>query len=233
MYPPPTQLRAAHSPQHRHSDRNPTTGCLEHPYPLDPQEFQLCRSRDPEKMYMDFVPGTCKKLLSLTAAEKTTVSERVKEMINELLTIPPDYFGNFDSTPYINGVLSRPGNNPIISGIFKDQEQMKHGILERLGYTQSPHCILLLREMVNRTLNNHRTVFTHGDLQPKKYILLIGICPAGTPSTGIFAPSTLYCQMKPDWLEFVPVSGGISHGASCLLVDLLLMLHYIHVDKVI
>jgi hypothetical protein len=54
-------------------------------------------------------------------------------MINELLTIPPDYFGNFDSTPYINGVLSRPGNNPIISGIFKDQEQMKHGILERLG----------------------------------------------------------------------------------------------------
>ncbi|CAP92125.1 Pc13g10560, partial [Penicillium rubens Wisconsin 54-1255] len=193
MYPPPTQLRAAHSPQHRHSDRNPTTGCLEHPYPLDPQEFQLCRSRDPEKMYMDFVPGTCKKLLSLTAAEKTTVSERVKEMINELLTIPPDYFGNFDSTPYINGVLSRP-------------------------------------EMVNRTLNNHRTVFTHGDLQPKKYILLIGICPAGTPSTGIFAPSTLYCQMKPDWLEFVPVSGGISHGASCLLVDLLLMLHYIHVD---
>jgi hypothetical protein len=37
-----------------------------------------------------------------------------------------------------------------------------------------------LREMVNRTLNNHRTVFTHGDLQPKKYILLIGICPAGT-----------------------------------------------------
>ncbi|KAJ5865986.1 hypothetical protein N7534_000539 [Penicillium rubens] len=50
MYPPPTQLRAAHSPQHRHSDRNPTTGCLEHPYPLDPQEFQLCRSRDPEKI---------------------------------------------------------------------------------------------------------------------------------------------------------------------------------------
>ncbi|OQE08962.1 hypothetical protein PENVUL_c008G04849 [Penicillium vulpinum] len=182
---------------------------------------------DPEtqKRYivMDFVTGTdLQKLLpSLTSAEKTTVSERIKEAINELRTIPPpDYFGNLNSTPYIDGILSTPDNNPIISGPFKDQERMNHGILEKLGQTQSPHYIRLLREMVNRTLKNHRNVFTHGDLLPKNIVVERVFCDGGNtdfkvtlidwnlsgwyPEFWDFCNSTLYCQMKPDWLELIP-----------------------------
>jgi hypothetical protein len=115
----------------------------------------LSIQRPREDIY-GFCPSDLQKLLPLTPAEKTTVNERV---------IETDYFGNWNSTPYINGVLSTPDNNPIISGPLKNQERMKHGILERLGQTQSLHYTRLLRGMVNRTLRNHRTVFTHGDLQ--------------------------------------------------------------------
>ncbi|KAJ5138635.1 Ribonuclease P Rpp40 [Penicillium bovifimosum] len=118
---------------------------------------------DPEtqKRYvvMDYVPGTdLQKLLpSLTSTEKTMISQRIRQAINELRTIPsPGYFGSLNYTPYTDGVLSTPDNNPIISGPFADQKQMNQGILERLGQMQSPHYIRLLKEMVNCTLKNHR-----------------------------------------------------------------------------
>ncbi|KAJ5403070.1 Aminoglycoside phosphotransferase [Penicillium crustosum] len=124
---------------------------------------------DPEtqKRYivMDFIPeGDWQKSLPwLTPAEKTMVSERIKEVVDERRTItPPGYFRNLNGTPYIDGVLSTPYRNPNISGPFNDQKQMNQGILERLGQIQSPHLIHLLQEMVNRTLKNHRTVFTRG-----------------------------------------------------------------------
>ncbi|CAG7965469.1 unnamed protein product [Penicillium nalgiovense] len=183
---------------------------------------------DPEtqKRYvvMDFVPGTdLQKLLpSLTPTEKTTISQRIRQAVNELRTIPsPGYFGNLNCTPYTDGVLSTPDNNPVISGPFKDQKQMNQGILERLGQMQSPHYIRLLKEMVNCTLKNHRIVFTHGDLQPKNIIVeRRGVCDNGDadfkvtlidwnlsgwyPEFWDFCNSTLYCQMKPDWLELIP-----------------------------
>ncbi|KAJ5530181.1 Aminoglycoside phosphotransferase [Penicillium freii] len=183
---------------------------------------------DPEtqKRYivMDFIPGVdLQKLLpSLTPAEKTKVSKRIKEAVDELRTIsPPGYFGNLTGTPYIDGVLSTPDKNPIISGPFNDQEQMNQGILERLAQMQSPHYIRLLQEMINRTLKNHRTVFTHGDLQPKnimverreihdnggadfKVTLIDWNLSGWYPEFWEFCNSTLYCQMKPDWLELIP-----------------------------
>ena len=183
---------------------------------------------DPEtqKRYvvMDFVPGTdLQKLLpSLTPTEKTTISQRIRQAVNELRTIPsPGHFWNLNCTPYTDGVLSTPDNNPVISGPFKDQKQMNQGILERLGQMQSPHYIRLLKEMVNRTLKNHRIVFTHGDLQPKNIIVeRKGVCNNGDadfkvtlidwnlsgwyPEFWDFCNSTLYCQMKPDWLELIP-----------------------------
>ncbi|KAJ5963276.1 uncharacterized protein N7479_003152 [Penicillium vulpinum] len=49
--------------------------------------------------------------------------------------------------------------------------QIHQGILDKLGQTQSSHYIRLLREIVNRTLKNHRTVFPHRDLQPKNIVV--------------------------------------------------------------
>ncbi|CAI7634431.1 unnamed protein product [Penicillium bialowiezense] len=173
---------------------------------------------------MDFVPGTdLQKLLpSLTPTEKATISKRIKEAIDKMRRLPStDYIGNLDGTPYIDGVLSSPDNNPVISGPFKDQDQMNRGILERLGQTHSPHYIRLVKEMINRTLKNHRIVFTHGDLQSKNIIAeRIGVCYDGVahfkvtlidwnlsgwyPEFWDFCNSTLYCHMKPDWLELAP-----------------------------
>ncbi|CAG8205218.1 unnamed protein product [Penicillium salamii] len=85
---------------------------------------------------MDFVSGIDlqKLLLLFIPIEKTTVSKRIKQAINELRILPsPDYFGNLNGTPYIDGVLSTLDNDLIISGLFKDQKQMNQGILERLG----------------------------------------------------------------------------------------------------
>ena len=180
---------------------------------------------DTQKRYivMDFVPGTdLQKLLpSLTPAEKKAVSKRIKDAIGELREMAtPDYFGNLNGTPYIDGVLSTPDNNPAISGPFKNQEQMNQGILKKLAQTQSPQYIRLLQNMVTCTLKNHQNVFTHGDLQPKNIIVeRIGVSDGEAdfkvtlidwnlagwyPDFWEFCNSTLYCQMKPDWLELTP-----------------------------
>jgi hypothetical protein len=157
---------------------------------------------------MDFVPGSdLQKLLpSLTPAEKKKVSERIKEQIDELRSIPPpDYLGNLNAMPHTEGVLSSPDGiyNPVICGPFQDQEQMNRGILERLALSESPHYIRLLRGMVDATLQNHRTVLpmaicsqrtcSWGDersvmmeAQTSKLLSLTGIYQAGTPSFGIF-----------------------------------------------
>jgi thiamine kinase-like enzyme len=98
---------------------------------------------------------------------------------------------------------------------------MNQGILERLDQTQSPHYIRLLKEMINCTLKNRQIVFTYRDLQPKNIIVeRRGVCDDEDPDFKVtlidwnlsgwypefwdFCNSTLYCQMKPDWLELIP-----------------------------
>jgi hypothetical protein len=71
--------------------------------------------------------------------------------------------------PYLDGVFWTEGLNPKISGPFENQEDMNLAIIEKLRQTESDQYIQLLRNMFNRTLNSHRTVFTHGDLQPCGY----------------------------------------------------------------
>lgn len=183
---------------------------------------------DPEtqKRYiiMDYVPGTdLEKLLpSLTSVEKRTVSKRIRNAIDELRRIPAQgYFGNLTHTPYTEGVLSTPDDNPVISGPFESQEQMNDGILMRLGQKESPHYIRLLQGMIDRTLKGHKIVFAHGDLQPKNIMVeRNGSCEDGSsdfkitlidwnlsgwyPEFWDFCNSTLYCQFKPNWLELVP-----------------------------
>lgn len=183
---------------------------------------------DPEtqKRYiiMDYVPGADleKMLPSLTPTEKKTISKEIKDAVDELRRIPaPGYFGNLARTPYTDGVLSSPDDNPMISGPFNSQDEMNQGILVRLGQKESPHYIRLLRGMVDLTLKGHKSVFTHGDLQPKNVIVeRKGLREDGSsnfkvtlidwnlsgwyPEFWDYCNSTLYCQLKPGWLELVP-----------------------------
>ncbi|KAL4740405.1 hypothetical protein BDV11DRAFT_204326 [Aspergillus similis] len=70
------------------------------------------------------------------------------------------------------------------------EEHMDLAIIEKLRQTESDPYVRLLQNMINQTLNSHRTVFTHGDLQPKNIM--------------DFGNATIACRFKPDWLELVP-----------------------------
>ena len=123
---------------------------------------------------MEYVSGdNLQKLLpSLTSVEKAIICKRVRDAITELRKIPPpDYLGTLNRKPYHDGVFWTKDNNPIISGPFAKQTEMNRGILERMRQLEYPQYIQLLQQMVDRTLHGHRTVFTHGDLQPKNIIV--------------------------------------------------------------
>ncbi|KAB8200817.1 kinase-like domain-containing protein [Aspergillus parasiticus] len=123
--------------------------------------------------------------------------------------------------PYYDGVFWTKDYNPLIFGPFASQREINHGILERLRQTEPPQYIRLLENMVDSTLHDHRTVFTHGDLQPKNImvdevesfedgsssfkITLIDWELAGWyPEYWDFCNATISCRFKPDWLEFIP-----------------------------
>lgn len=138
--------------------------------------------RDPgtNKTYiiMQYLPGdTIQELLpSIEPVEKTTVCKLIKGAIIELRSIPPPgYFGMLNRQPYrqpyLDGVFWTEGLNPKISGPFRSQEDMNLAIIEKLRQTESDQYTQLLRNMINQTLNSHRTVFTHGDLQPKNIMV--------------------------------------------------------------
>ncbi|KAB8211171.1 hypothetical protein BDV34DRAFT_185276 [Aspergillus parasiticus] len=48
---------------------------------------------------------------------------------------------------------------------------MNKGLLRRLSQSENAQYVQLLQRMVDATLHGHRTVFTHGDLQPKNIMV--------------------------------------------------------------
>ncbi|PIG85141.1 hypothetical protein AARAC_010575 [Aspergillus arachidicola] len=121
--------------------------------------------------------------------------------------------------PKVHAAFKDPGTKKtyIIMQYFHD---MNLAIIEKLRQTESEPYIRLLRNMVNRTLNGHRTIFTHGDLQPKnimdeklrgrdgcpefKITLLDWESAGWYPEFWDFCNATIACRFKPDWLELVP-----------------------------
>lgn len=183
--------------------------------------LSIQRPRKDTSLWTSSLAQTCKSYYHRLPQPRKKRSARKSNMPSakrEMAT--PDYFGNLNETPYIDGVLSTPDSNPAISGSFENQEQVNQGILKKLAQTQSPQYIRLLQNMVTCTLKNHRNVFTHGDLQPKNIIVeRIGVSDGEAdlkvtlidwnlsgwyPEFSEFCNSTLYCQMKPDWLELIP-----------------------------
>ena len=174
---------------------------------------------------MDYIPGNdLQKLLpSLTPSEKSIICRLIRDSINQLREIPaPGYLGTVDRQPYNDGVFRTTGDNPLITGPFANQNEMNRGILKNLAQRESPHYIRLLQGMVDRTLYGHRTVFTHGDLQPKNIMVerVDDAAAAGDPGFRItlvdwemagwypefweFCNATVCCRFKPDWLELIP-----------------------------
>ncbi|KAE8319822.1 kinase-like domain-containing protein [Aspergillus transmontanensis] len=173
---------------------------------------------------IEYVHGdNLQKLLpSLTPTQKAIICKLVRDALDDLRNIPPpDYLGTLNRQPYYDGVFWTKDYNPLIFSPFASQREINHGILERLRQTEPPQYIRLLENMVDSTLHDHRTVFTHGDLQPKNImvdevesfedgsssfkITLIDWELAGWyPEYWDFCNATISCRFKPDWLEFIP-----------------------------
>ncbi|RJE19367.1 Choline/ethanolamine kinase [Aspergillus sclerotialis] len=190
-----------------------------------PTVYAAFRDPDSHKTYiiMEYLADhTLEKILPyLNAVEKATISNAIKHTVSALRSIPPpDYFGMLNRQPYLDGVFRTDGLNPKISGPFANQKEMNLAIIEKLRQTESDQYIRLLQPMVNRTLNGHRPVFTHGDLQPKnimverlgdregypefKITLLDWESAGWYPEFWEFCNATVACRFKPDWLELVP-----------------------------
>ncbi|KAB8257980.1 kinase-like domain-containing protein [Aspergillus pseudonomiae] len=183
---------------------------------------------DPETnrtyIVMEYVHGdNLQKLLpSLTPSQKTIICKLIKDAMIDLRNIPPpDYLGTMNRQPYHDGVFWTKEQNPLISGPFASQKEMNRGILEKLRQTESPQYIRLLQTMVDSTLHGHRTVFTHGDLQPKNIMVQEAESHGGgSPKLKItiidweiagwypeywdFCNATISCRFKPDWLALIP-----------------------------
>ncbi|QKX58197.1 uncharacterized protein TRUGW13939_05318 [Talaromyces rugulosus] len=155
-------------------------------------------------------------MASLKPVEKSTLCSLIKDAITQLRSIPPPgYFGMLNRQPYLDGVFWTEDLNPKISGPFTSQEDMNLAIIERLRQIESDPYIRLLRNMIHQTLNGHRTVFTHGDLQPKNIIVQRLGDGDGSPDFRItlldwesagwypefwdFCNATIACRFKPDW----------------------------------
>lgn len=163
---------------------------------------------------MEYIPDDdLQKLLpSLTSAEKVIICKLVKGAIIELRNIlPPNYLGTLNRQPYIDGVFWIKDNNPAISGPFANQKEMNCGILERLRQTESPQYVQLLQGMVDCTLHSHRTVFTHGDLQPKNIMVQrAGSCEDGSSNFKITLIDWEGSGWYPEYWGFCNATAGLS-----------------------
>lgn len=172
---------------------------------------------------MEFVPGTTLQDAwdTLTAKEKSEIATQVKNSIDELRKIePPDYLGGISHRPFTDGIFWVSDHNPAISGPVANQSEMNEGILQRLQQTEPAPYVKFMRGLIKETFHGHRTVLTHGDLQPKNIMInRIGTQEDGSgrlevtivdwemagwyPEYWEFCSATIACRWKPDWLEMV------------------------------
>lgn len=172
---------------------------------------------------MEFVPGSTLQAAwdTLTAKERSEIAALVKDAMDELRSIkPPNYLGGINHQPFSDGVFWVPDHNPAISGPFANQSDMNEGILERLRQSEPAPYVEFMRGLIEGTLHDHRTVLTHGDLQPKNIMInRIGTQEDGSgrfeirlidwemagwyPEFWEFCSATIACRWKPNWLEMV------------------------------
>ncbi|OAF61864.1 hypothetical protein VC83_01461 [Pseudogymnoascus destructans] len=170
---------------------------------------------------MELVPGrTLEALLpTLNAKEKVEVCTLVKNAIDELRRIPEqNYIGGVNRQPLDSAVFWVPDHDPTISGPFDTEADMNEGMLKHLAQNNSAIYVQFLRDLINDTLHGHKTVFTHGDLQPKNIMvnrisspedsesrfeihLIDWEAAAWYPEYWEFCISTFGCRIRHEWLE--------------------------------
>lgn len=155
---------------------------------------------------MDYIPGDNLQTLlpSLTSTEKDIIGKMMRDAITELREIPSEgYLGTMNYQPYYEGVLATEDNNPLISGPFATQKHFNAGMLRKVHLKVSGQDVRPLQKKVNCTLHGHRTVFAHGDLQPRNIIVeRLGYRDGGTPKLKITFVDWEMAGWYPEYWEF-------------------------------
>ena len=183
---------------------------------------------DPETdrsfIIMELIEGQTleKTLPSLSSADRQDVFEQIQEALVHLRSLqPPGYIGSIGRKPLADGIFYTDPVDPTTSGPFASQDEMNEGIIRRLAETCVPSHVDLLRKLIESTLQGHRTVFTHADLQPKNIMVVRRKDADQDGSTGgmftikiidwemsgwypeyyEFCNATVWGSSKPEWLE--------------------------------
>ncbi|KAK4543569.1 hypothetical protein LTR36_005464 [Oleoguttula mirabilis] len=184
--------------------------------------------KDPEEdrlfIIMEFIEGETLEaaLPSLTSAECDSVFDQIRRALIHMRSFPPpDYLGSSGRRPYLDGIFFSDPVDPKTSGPFADEDEMNEGMLRRLAQECVPSHVRLLRTIVESTLQGHRTVFTHADLQPKNILVSrVGSKADGTggvvevkivdwemsgwyPEYWEFCSASVWEGSKPEWLDAV------------------------------
>ena len=172
---------------------------------------------------MEYIEGQtlAQALPSLTSTERQNVFDQIQEILSHLRNLPPpDYLGSIGRRPFGDGIFYTNPVDQATCGPFASQDEMNEGMLRRLAETCVPSHINLLRKLIDSTLRNHRTVFTHADLQPKNIMLRrTGTKQDGSrifdikiidwemsgwyPEFWEFCNATVWDGSMPEWLEAI------------------------------
>ncbi|KAF2166895.1 hypothetical protein M409DRAFT_22947 [Zasmidium cellare ATCC 36951] len=183
---------------------------------------------DPETnrsfLIMEFIEGdNLEQILpSLNLVERNIVFKQVQDALTCLRNLePPDYIGSVSRKPLNDGIFYTEPVDPKQSGPFANQEEMNKGMLLRLSETCVPSHVQFLRSLIESTLQGHKTVFTHADLQLKNIMVhRVGSKEDGSagvfevkiidwemsgwyPEYWEFCNATVWDGLKPDWLDAV------------------------------
>ncbi|CAK1364488.1 uncharacterized protein RHO25_009380 [Cercospora beticola] len=159
----------------------------------------------------------------LTSIEKHNVVSQIQEALSELRKIPSTgYIGSVNEQACAGGIFYSPRreHDPSRFGPFATEDDMNEGILRMLESTEPAPYVAFLRTLFVSTLRDHRTLFIHGDLQPKnimaekteastdretsiKIKIIDWEISGWHPEYWEFCNATLACRLKSEWLEIV------------------------------
>jgi tRNA A-37 threonylcarbamoyl transferase component Bud32 len=166
---------------------------------------------DPENtkvnyIIMEFVEGQCLDTIwsDLSAMEQEDVKAQLKAAVDSMRLMPDQgYIGSVGHRKCFDGVfITSDPDATSVNGPFTSEIKMNEGMLSRLSETEPPSSIRLFREIL-ANLPDHKTVFTHADLQARNILVKRG--DHGTADHGKIKLTIIdweYSGWYPEYWEF-------------------------------
>lgn len=113
----------------------------------------------------------------LDSSEKSKISRQLRTHFNTLRDLPsPGYFGCIGRQPFEESMFwTAPEDgieDGVISGPFESESTLNDALIRKYVYNSGlDYKASYYRRVLPVVLRNHRSVFTHGDLQRKNIIL--------------------------------------------------------------